>query len=124
MGYNDFGNPRTVADPYTIDSKIGRSDSRDIVQVSLITVSSGTASLLPPNPLGRRNFIRIKNLDDTNSVYLLANEDDSYAINGHEVPKGEEWEENTDAPLYIISTVSGTVSVQVYERASRFNYKQ
>jgi len=108
---------------YTIDDKIGRSDSRDIVQFSVITVISGTASLLPTSPLGRRNFIRIKNLDGTNSVYLLADAADNYATDGYEIPHGEEWEENTDVPLYIISTVSGTTSVQVYERAARFNYK-
>lgn len=107
---------------YTIDDKIGRSDSRDIIQLSVIAVVSGTASLLPPSPLGRRNFIRIKNLDNTNSVYLLANADDAYVTEGYEIPHGGEWEENTDAPLYIISTVSGTTSVQVYERAARFNY--
>jgi len=123
MGYNDFGNPRTTSAPYEIDDKIGRSDSIDIVKFSIVTVSSGSASLLPTSPLGRRNFIRIKNLDNANSIYLLYNADDSYATEGYEVPYGEEWEENTDAPLYAISTVSGTVSVQVYERAARFNYK-
>ena len=105
---------------YTIDDKIGRSDSRDIVQFSVITIVSGTASLLPPSPLGRRNFIRIKNLDGSNSVYLLADSDDAYATDGYEIVHGTEWEENTDAPLYITSTAS--VNVQVYERAARFNY--
>ena len=123
MGYNDFGNPRTSADSYEIDDKIGRRDSRDIVKVSVITVSSGIASLLPTSQLGRRSFIRIKNLDAANSIYLLYNADDSYDTEGYEVPYGEEWEENTDAALYAITTVSGNVSVQVYERSSRFNYK-
>jgi hypothetical protein len=106
---------------YTIDDKIGRHDSRDMVYISLATVS-GIVSILPPSPLGRRNFIRIKNLDDIASVYLLANESDEYVANGYEIAHGDEWEENTDAPLYII-TVSGLVDVQVYERATRFNYK-
>ena len=123
MGYNDFGNPRTSADSYEIDDKIGRRDSRDIVKVSVITVSSGIASLLPTSQLGRRSFIRIKNLDAANSIYLLYNADDSYDTEGYEVQYGEEWEENTDAALYAITTVSGNVSVQVYERSSRFNYK-
>jgi hypothetical protein len=109
---------------YTIDKKIGRRDSRDIIKINVVSVVSGTASLLPAYPLGRRNFIRIKNLDGANSVYLLANADDSYATEGYEVPHGEEWEENTDAPLYAISTVSGTVSIQTYERSGRFNYKK
>jgi hypothetical protein len=108
---------------YTIDDKIGRRDSRDIVKISTMTVVSGTASLLPASPLGRRNFIRIKNLDGTNSIYLLVNENDSYVTKGYEVLKGEEWEENTDAPLYIISSTAGSISVGVYERAERFNYK-
>lgn len=108
---------------YTIDDKIGRRDSRDVVQFSVITVSSGSASLLPTSPLGRRNFIRIENLDGSDSVYLLADSADNYATNGYKIEHGKTWSENTDAPLYIISAVSGTVSVQVYERATRFNYK-
>lgn len=122
MGYNDFGNPRSTTAPYNIDDKIGRSDSRDIIKFSIITVSSGSASLLSTSQLGRRSFIRIKNLDSANSIYLLYNADDPYATEGYEVPYGEEWEENTDAPLYAISTVSGTVNVEVYERSARFNY--
>ena len=118
MGYNDFGNPRTTAGPsYTIDDKIGRKDSRDIVQSGVMTVS-GTPSLLPPNPLGRRNFIRIRNIGGA-SVYIMSDSD--ITTSGCEVPTGEEWEENTDAALYI-STAAGTVNVQVYERAARFNY--
>jgi len=115
MGYNDFGNPRSTADPYTIDDKIGRSDSRDIVQSSVMTVS-GTASLLPPNPLGRRNFIRIKNISGV-SVYVMSD----VVGSGYEVPTGQEWEESTDAVLYI-ATAAGTVDILVYERAARFNY--
>jgi len=108
---------------YTIDDKIGRNDSRDIIKFSLIDVVSGTATLLPAYPLGRRNFIRIKNLDNTNSVYLLADVDDDYATEGYEIAHGEIWEENTDAPLYIITTASGIVDVQIYERSARFNYR-
>lgn len=118
MGYNDFGNPRSTAKPYTIDSKIGRSDSRDIAQFSTMIVSD-TASLLPPNPLGRRNFIRIRNISGI-SVYITTSGTTS---SGQEVPTGQEWEENTDAVLYI-ATAAGTVGIQVYERAARFNYKK
>jgi len=117
MGYNDFGNPRSTVKPYTIDSKIGRRDSRDIVQFSTMIVSS-TASLLPDNPLGRRNFIRVKN-DSGVSVYITTSGTTS---SGHEVPTGEEWEENTDAILYV-ATAAGTANIQVYERAARFNYR-
>ena len=124
MTYNDFGNPRTAVKSYTIDEKIGRSDSKDTTVFTVMTVISGTASLLPPSPLGRRNFIRIKNLDNTNSVYLLANADDEYTTKGYEVAHGEEWETASDTPLYIISTVAGTTNVQVYEKSSRFNYKE
>ena len=106
---------------YTIDDKIGRHDSRDMVYISLVTIS-GSASILPPSPLGRRNFIRIKNLDAATSVYLLADESDSYDANGYEIVHGGVWEENTDAPLYI-TTASGLANVQVYERSTRFNYK-
>jgi len=118
MGYNDFGNPKNTATPYTIDSIIGRSDSRDIVQFSTMTVVSGAASLLPTNPLGRRNFIRVKNNGGA-SVYITTADATS---SGHEVPTGQEWEENTDAVLYV-ATAAGTVDIQVYERAARFNYR-
>jgi len=117
MGYNDFGNPRTTAAPYDIDDKIGRKDSRDIVRFSIMTVS-GTVSLLPSNPLGRRNFIRIKNIGNA-SVYVMSDT----TASGYEVPSSEEWEENTDAILYVV-TAAGTVDIRVYERSSRFNYKK
>jgi len=54
---------------------------------------------------------------------VLANADDVYSVSGYEVPAGIEWEDNTGASLYAISTVSGVINVQVYERSSRFNYK-
>jgi hypothetical protein len=123
MSYNDFGNPRTSASPYNLEDKMGRLDSIDLIEFNVIPVSSGTAASLSSSSLGRRNFIRVKNLDSTNSIYLLANADDVYSVSGYEVPAGIEWEDNTGASLYAISTVSGVINVQVYERSSRFNYK-
>jgi len=103
-----------------VEDKIGRSDSVDtIVTTTMITVS-GVASLLPPSPLGRRSFIRIKNLDGSNSVSVLSSEATTFS-GGYIVPAGGEWEENTDAVLYI-TTLAGSIDVQVYERSSRFNY--
>ena len=124
MGYNDFGNPRTTADPYTIDSKIGRSDSRDVVRFSEMVVTT-TPSLVPASPLGRRNYIFIKNEDSLIDVYVSTfsgtggTGDPAYKLSAGTGT----WEEYTDGTFYI-STASGTADVRVYERAPRFNYKK
>ena len=102
-----------------VDDKIGRSDSVDKIVTTLMTVS-GTASLLPSSPLGRRNHIKIKNLDGSASVSILASGTATYS-GGYIVVAGGEWEDNTDAVLYV-TTLAGSVNVQVYERSSRFNY--
>lgn len=117
---NDYTKNRaTGVTPYSIDDVIGRSDSRDAINVTVITVS-GIASLLPPSPLGRRNYIKIKNLDGSTEVSVLPSSDTTFS-GGYIVAAGGEWEDNTDATFYI-TTLAGTVNVQVYERASKFNY--
>jgi len=118
---NDYTkNRNTGVTPYEIDDLIGREDSRDKVNTTFITVS-GTASLLPPLPLGRRNYIKVKNLDGSTSVSILDSADTTYS-GGYILVAGGEWEDNTDAVLYI-TTLAGSVNVQVYERSSRFNYR-
>lgn len=118
---NDYTkNRKTGVIPYDVDDKIGRIDGRDKTQTTVITVS-GIASLLPALPLGRRNYIKIKNLDGSTSVSVLPSADTTYS-GGYIVVAGGEWEDNTDAVLYI-TTLAGSVNVQVYERSSRFNYR-
>lgn len=102
---------------YTIDSKIGRSDSRDKVAITTMSVSS-TAAPLPTSPLGRRNFIRVKNIGVDSVAILTAS---GVYSDGYPVSAGASWEESTDADLWI-AAISGTVDVEVYERSSRFNY--
>lgn len=103
---------------YTIDDKIGRSDSRDKVAMTNMSVSS-TAAPLPTSPLGRRNFIRVKNMDIVDSVAILTAS--GVYSDGFPVAAGESWEESTDADLWIVAS-GGNIDVEVYERSSRFNY--
>ena len=106
---------------YTIDDKIGRSDSRDIVRFSDMVVTT-TPSLVPASPLGRRNYIFIKNEDSLIDVYVRTAS--GIGSSAYVLSAGTgTWEEYTDGTFYI-STVSGSADVIVYERATRFNYKQ
>ncbi len=114
---NDYTrNRNTGVTPYAIEDIIGRSDSLDKINITVMTVS-GTASLLPASPLGRRNYIKIKNLDGSTSVSVLPSSSTTFS-GGYIVAAGGEWDDNTDAIFYI-TTLAGSVSVQVYERASR-----
>jgi len=107
---------------YTIDDKIGRRDGRDIVRFSDMVVTT-TPSLVPADPLGRRNYIFIKNEDSFVNVYISTfsglggTGDPAYVLTSGIGT----WEENTDGAFYA-STVSGTADILVYERAARFNY--
>lgn len=105
---------------YKIDEKIGRSDSRDKAVITAMSVGT-TASRCPADPLGRRNFIRVKNTDGANEIAILT-ASGTTTSGGYTVAAGGEWEENTDAEFWVI-TAAGTVDVRVYERAERFNYK-
>jgi len=114
--YTRYRTPGVI--PYTIEAKIGRSDSKDKIATTSMTIGT-TANRLPVSPLGRRNFIRVKNMDALNDVAILT-ASGVYA-DGYPVPAGGSWEESTDAPLWIV-TASGTADVEVYERSERFNY--
>lgn len=106
---------------YEIDDKIGRSDSRDKIQITPMTVTS-VHQLVPPLPLGRRNYIKIKNEGAVDVAVVLASGITSasgYIIKA----SGGEFEDNTDAVMYIVSTGAGS-NVRVYERSERFNYKR
>lgn len=104
---------------YTIDDKIGRRDSRDMVKFSEVTVTT-TPSIVPATPLGRRNYIFIKNVDALIDVYVSTSSGIGDAAYTLSAGTGT-WEENTDGTFYV-STVSGTADIVVYERAARFNY--
>ena len=119
---NDYTKHRSsTAAPATNDTtlKIGREDSIDKVNVTTMTVS-GTASLIPASPLGRRNYIKIENLDVALSVYILPSAT-ATCSGGYLIAAGDEWEDDTDAIFYM-ATLSGSADVQIYERSSRFNY--
>lgn len=105
---------------YEIDDKIGRSDSRDKAVITAMSVST-TAARLPASPLGRRNFIRVKNMDAAKEIAILTISGTTVS-GGYSVAAGGEWEENTDAEFWAITT-AGTVDVRIYERAERFNYR-
>ena len=106
---------------YEINDKIGRSDSRDRVQTSVMTVTSGH-QLVPPSPLGRRSYIKIQN-EGLVDVAVVAASGIAHASGYIIKATTGEFEDNTDAPLYIVST-AGASNVRVYEKAERFNYKK
>jgi len=64
--------------PYEIEDKLGRVDSVDKVVTTSMTIGT-TATKLTDNPLGRRNFIRIKNTDGANNVYILTASGTTYS---------------------------------------------
>lgn len=115
--YTKYRTPGVI--PFGIDDKIGRSDSKDKIATTAMTIGT-TATLLPVYPLGRRNFIRIKNLDAVNNIYILTASGTTFS-GGYQVPAGTEWEESTDAVIWAMADV-GTIDVEIYERSSRFNY--
>lgn len=104
---------------YTIDDKIGRRDSRDVVKFSEVNVTT-IPTIVPAMPLGRRNYIFIKNVDALTDVNVSVSSGIGDAAHVLSAGTGT-WEENTDGTFYV-STVSGTADILVYERAARFNY--
>ena len=102
--------------PYAVEDLIGRNDSNDKAQTTGMTVS-GTADLLPPNPLGRRNYIKVKNEGAVDVAITTATgvaHADGIIVDAN----GGEWEDSTDAILYIVSTGADS-NVRVYERSSK-----
>ena len=106
---------------YEIDDKIGRSNSTDKIQTTAMTVTSGH-QLVPPSPLGRRSYIKIKN-EGSVDVAVVAASGVAHALGYIVDADGGEFEDNTDAQMYIVSTGAGS-DVRVYEKAERFNYKK
>lgn len=106
---------------YEIDDKIGRSDGRDRIKTTAMSVTS-VHQLVPPSPLGRRSSIKIKNEGSVDVAIVTASgvgHTAGYIIEA----SGGVFEDDTDAPMYIVST-AGASDVRVYEKAERFNYKK
>lgn len=96
-------------------NKIGRSDSTDRINTTN-TTASGTPTMI--NTFGRRSYIKLRN---TGAVDIAIG-NDTLAVSGTNgfivVASGGEWEDTTDAPVYIVSTGADS-EVRIYERATR-----
>jgi len=106
---------------YTIDQIIGRRNSTDTVRTTAMTVTA-TPSLLPASPLGRRDYIKVKNMGGVNNVAITTASGQNFSAGYPIGVSGGEWEAYTDGVLYIV-TASGVSDVRVFERSQRFNYK-
>lgn len=94
---------------------IGRRDSVDKVKTTSMN-ATGVVQLLPTDPLGRRNFIRVKNVGATTVAVVTSST--MPAASGYTIPaNGGEWEDTTNAPLYVVSTGANS-AILVYERAA------
>ena len=96
-------------------NKIGRTDSIDRIKVSRLT-ASGTPTMIPV--MGRRNYIKVFN---KGGVIIEIGDSTLTTSGGNGLPLAATsgtWEDNTDAPIYIVSTGADS-SVIVYERATR-----
>lgn len=102
--------------PYAVEDLIGRGEGVDVTQTTVMTVS-GSVSSLPPTPLGRRNYIQVKNIGTTD-VAIVTSTGTAHTSGMIVTASGGTWEENTDSPLYIVSTGADS-EVRVYERSER-----
>lgn len=95
--------------------KVSHMNSTDKIKTSVVTVS-GTPTMIPA--MGRRNYIKVRNEGGTDIA--LGNLDLAVSgTNGFIVAaSGGEWEDTTDAPVYIVST-GADAEVRIYERATR-----
>ncbi len=125
---DDYTKYRTVDPenpPYQIDDIIGRRDKTDRIATTAMIVSP-TFAKVPSYPLGRRNYLMVTNTGAA-AVYLTSSgvttvsgvliADDAVTANGYKVAAGVTFEDYTDAVFYI-STVSGTSTANIYERAT------
>ena len=96
-------------------NKIGRTDSTDKIRTTNTTVS-GTPEAIAT--FGRRNYIKVRN----EGTVDIAVGNDTLAVSGTNgfvvAANGGEWDDNTDAPVYIVSTGADS-EVRIYERATR-----
>ncbi len=112
----DYTKYRTVDrenPPYQIDDIIGRSDKTDRIATTAMTAST-TFSMVPPSPLGRRSYLKVTN---TGAVDVYLTSSGVATADGYKLAAGVDFEDATDAVFYI-STVSGTSTVNIYEKAT------
>jgi hypothetical protein len=113
--YTRYRTPGVI--PYTIEAKIGRSDSKDKIAITDMTTVSGAYELLPSSPLGRRDHIAVQNKGPADVMIVTA----SGSTDGFTLATDDVFEDSTDAIFYVYSS-AGSSTIQVYERSSRFNY--
>lgn len=102
--------------PYAIEDLIGRGEGVDKTQTTLMVVS-GTLSLLPASPLGRRDYIHVRN-EGSVDVSITTATGTTHSGGMIVSANGGEWSDNTDSLLYIVSTGAAS-EVRVYERSER-----
>jgi hypothetical protein len=112
---DDLSKYRTPGGEYNIESIQGRrTDGVDLVLTSVMSVGTTAAGI---DSVGRRTFIKIKNLDSSNNIAVLTSSGTTYS-GGYPVAAGAEWEDETDASLWLAAE-AGTVDVAVYQRSKR-----
>ena len=102
------------------DNKVGKREAIDKIYTRSVT-ASGTVTLLPESPLGRRTYIKVKNIGNID-VAIVSHQTmsptDGYIVDA----SGGEYDAITNAPLYIVSTGADS-EVRVYELAKVMGYK-
>lgn len=112
---DDYTRYRSGVIPYTLEEKQGRkTDGKDIVSTSVMSVGTTATSLAG---IGRRSLIRVKNMDPANNIAILTASGTTYS-GGYQVGPGAEWEDETDADLWVASEI-GVIDISVYERSRR-----
>lgn len=101
---------------YDIDAKIGKKFKIDTVKTSSITVS-GTVTSLPETSLGRRDYIKVTNVGGV-EVEILSSANQSVGDGYPLAASGGEFEAETNATLYIVSTGAAS-ELRVFERATK-----
>lgn len=96
------------------DDKIGSKQPVDVISTSSVTVS-GVAVLIPT--LARRSNVKIKNIGGTD-VSIITSLDDLASTGYIVAASGGEFIDDTNAPLYAISTGSAS-ELRIYQRANR-----
>jgi len=112
---DDYTRYRSGVIPHTLEDKQGRkTDGKDVVYTTFMSIGTTATSLYG---VGRRSFIRVKNLDPANNIAILTSSGTTYS-GGYPVGPGSEWEDETDADLWAASE-AGVVDISVYERSTR-----
>ena len=101
---------------YDLDAKIGKKFKIDTALTSTVTVS-GTVVALPETTLGRRSYIKVINVGGV-EVEILSSATQSVGEGYPVAASGGIFTEETNAPLYIVSTGAAS-EVRIYERASK-----